>query len=58
MADEEAAIKKMEDAVGDVVIYLASFCNSMNLSLAACVRTAWEEVKARDWQADKETGTP
>jgi NTP pyrophosphatase (non-canonical NTP hydrolase) len=37
------------DAIGDIVIYLASYCNTNGYDLAACVRTAWQEVSARDW---------
>ena len=45
---------KMKDAVGDIVIYLADFCDSAGLDLDACVTEAWSEVKQRDWT--KETG--
>lgn len=37
------------DAVGDIIIYLADYCARNELCLAECVRTAWEEVKERDW---------
>ena len=49
----EAAAK---DAVGDIVIYLADFCNRSGFSLEECVETVWNEVKQRDWIANPETG--
>lgn len=39
----------MEDAVGDIIIYLADFCNRMNIDLDRAVHTAWTEVSKRDW---------
>lgn len=44
------------DAIGDIVIYLASYCNSNDYDLHKCVETAWEEVRGRDWRASPTTG--
>ncbi len=38
------------DAIGDIVIYLASYCNTNGYDLEDCVSRAWSEVKKRDWQ--------
>ena len=38
-----------EDAVGDIIVYLADYCNRNNLDLAYCVTGAWKEAKSRDW---------
>ncbi len=38
------------DAIGDIVIYLASYCNSNGYDLAGCVQEAWTQVHQRDWQ--------
>lgn len=46
------------DAIGDIVIYLASYCNRNGYDLAACVRRAWDEVSERDWIKYPETGKP
>jgi len=46
----------MEDAVGDIVIYLADFCNRMGFDMAELVATAWREVKERDWKASPADG--
>jgi NTP pyrophosphatase (non-canonical NTP hydrolase) len=46
---DEQYIEQAADAVGDVVIYLASYCNSNGIDLDRCVHAAWKEVSARDW---------
>ena len=47
----------MEDAVGDLVIFLANWCSHMGIDLSAAVARTWEQVRKRDWQAHPETGT-
>jgi NTP pyrophosphatase (non-canonical NTP hydrolase) len=37
------------DAVGDIVIYLADYCERNNIDLDAAVTNAWNMVKLRDW---------
>jgi len=54
LGDIAQANDKKIDAIGDIVIYLASYCNSNGFDLAACVNTTWNKVKQRDWQADAE----
>lgn len=44
------------DAVGDIIIYLAGLCTSLNINLHSCVYKAWLEVANRDWSQYKETG--
>lgn len=46
------------DAIGDIVIYLASYCNRNGYDLASCVRQAWDEVSGRDWVLYPDTGKP
>jgi NTP pyrophosphatase (non-canonical NTP hydrolase) len=43
--------EKAADAVGDIVIYLASYCTANGFSLDDCVTWTWETVKSRDWIA-------
>jgi len=38
-----------EDAVGDIIIYLADYCNRNKLDLDLCVYTAWKTASQRDW---------
>jgi len=52
----EELLAEAVDAVGDVVIYLLSYCNATGLNLGACVDAALETVLARDWAADPEKG--
>lgn len=44
------------DAIGDFVIYLASFCNSNGFDLQLCVDGTWNKVKERDWRKDPTHG--
>lgn len=37
------------DAIGDIMIYLASYCNTNGIDMAKCLETAWKEVNKRDW---------
>lgn len=46
----------MEDAVGDILIFLCGFCSEANLSMDYCLNSAWFEVQKRDWIKNKETG--
>lgn len=46
----------IQDAVGDIVIFLADYCERSNISLAGCVENAWNEVKKRDWTKNKHDG--
>jgi len=38
------------DALGDIFIYMLSYCNANNLRLEVCIEDAWREVKKRDWR--------
>lgn len=51
---KENAIPKIKDAVGDIVIYLCNYCNTMNISFRECVQTAMTEIMKRDWIEDPE----
>ena len=46
------------DAVGDIMIYIASYCNAAGLDMASCLETTWEVVSERDWIQYPETGRP
>lgn len=47
---EENLECKRRDAVGDIVIFLAGYCNHHGLDLEQCIADAWEEVRIRDWK--------
>jgi len=56
LADQDLAYVKKKDAIGDIVIYLCSYCTANHIDLDQAVRMAWEEVKNRDWIENPETG--
>ncbi len=41
--------REMQDAIGDIVVYMCHFCSLNNLNLAECVSFALDEVLERDW---------
>ena len=47
---------KQIDAVGDIIIYLADYCNRESIDMAAAVESTWQGVRERDWKANPETG--
>lgn len=51
--DHEAEAK---DAIGDIVIYLADYCNKRGFDLEEIVDSTWREVKQRDWTKNNENG--
>ena len=44
------------DAIGDIVIYLADYCEHNDIDLSMAVSNTWEEVKKRDWTKNKKDG--
>lgn len=41
--------QKLADAVGDILIYLAGFCEANGIILEEAFFDAWKEVSGRDW---------
>ncbi len=54
--DPDLAFIKKRDAVGDMVIYLASYCTANNIDFARAVEETWNEVRHRDWIAFPQNG--
>ena len=48
---------RAKDAVGDIIIFLADYCNLNNIDLQDAVDSAWAVVEKRNWAANKITGT-
>lgn len=46
---EENHIKNAKDAIGDILIYLADYCNARGFYLQNILNETWDEVKKRDW---------
>lgn len=44
------------DAIGDIVIYLADYCNVNGYGLAECIEETWNRVSQRNWKADPKKG--
>jgi len=45
-----------QDAVADIIIYLADYCNMRGFDLEHCLEKTWEKVKQRDWTRNKLNG--
>jgi len=52
----EDYIKNAKDAIGDIMIYLADYCNSRKFNLEQIIDDTWNSVKQRDWKADPKKG--
>lgn len=46
-----------QDAVGDILTYLADYCTREGFDLQAILETVWAQVQQRDWTADPATGS-
>jgi NTP pyrophosphatase (non-canonical NTP hydrolase) len=54
--DPDLAYVKKVDAVGDIIIYLCSYCTASGIDLASAVEKTWAEVEKRDWIAYPQNG--
>jgi NTP pyrophosphatase (non-canonical NTP hydrolase) len=54
--DQQQYWDEATDAVGDILVYLASYCNSNGLDLQKCLEETWQRVRNRDWQVDPVRG--
>lgn len=51
--EDEVGPEAEQDAVGDIIIYLADFCYRRGYDIADCVEMAWYgEVSEREWDSD------
>ena len=44
------------DAIGDIVTYLAAYCNSENIDFQEAVEITWDKVKTRNWIKNPKNG--
>jgi NTP pyrophosphatase (non-canonical NTP hydrolase) len=56
MEDKAVAQQAKFDAVGDIFIYLLSYCNSNGIDLQEAIRRTWFRVSRRDWVKDPDAG--
>lgn len=55
-ADPDKYSAELEDALGDLFIFMLSFANSNHLHLEEIILKIWQRVKHRDWVNDPEQG--
>jgi NTP pyrophosphatase (non-canonical NTP hydrolase) len=48
----------LQDAIGDIVLFLMGYCSLMGYNLQAIIEKTWDEVKQRDWVKYPEKGVP
>lgn len=48
----------LKDAVGDLLIFLADFCNSQDIDMHQVLWDTWNSVRERDWILYPKTGKP
>jgi NTP pyrophosphatase (non-canonical NTP hydrolase) len=46
---------EIEDAVGDIAIFLMDFCNKEGLDLQDVITNTWLKVRDRDWRPENTT---
>lgn len=47
---------KAQDAIGDITVFLASYCNKRNWDYQSIIESVWGEVKNRDWKKYPKNG--
>lgn len=52
----EQHTEKQKDAIGDITIALAAYCNQRGFDFVQVVRDTWDVVRKRDWQVNKIDG--
>ena len=46
----EDHVNNMKDSIGDILIYMISFCSGMNWDIQDILLDTWISVKQRDWK--------
>lgn len=47
---------ELEDAIGDIMIYLLDVCNKYGFNIEQVLQKTWNTVKQRDWQKNQQNG--
>lgn len=57
--DKDFLKEQIEDAIGDILIYLADFCSRFDegVDMQNAVENAWKIVKQRDWKKNPKDGS-
>lgn len=56
--DFTTALYQEQDALGDLFVFMMSYCNARGFDLELIIRDTWNEVKDRDWVLYPDTGRP
>jgi len=48
--DEVKFKEEAVDAIGDLLIFLAGYCNGVGIDFQFALEYTWEKVRQRDWQ--------
>lgn len=48
--------EKAKDAVGDIIIFLISYCNKRGFDLERIIHNTWLSVKSRNWKKNPVNG--
>lgn len=54
--DYQTHLLEAQDAIGDIMIYMADFCSRFGIDFEECVRVAWGVVRKRNWAKNPNTG--
>ncbi len=54
--DKEKLTAEAKDSIGDIIIFLAGYCNMNGYDLESCIRDSWNVVSKRDWTKNKIDG--
>jgi NTP pyrophosphatase (non-canonical NTP hydrolase) len=54
--DAYTHLAEAQDAVGDILVYLADYCNCSGFSMQTIIESVWGRVKQRNWKKDPEKG--
>lgn len=54
--DRRKHIEEAQDAVGDILVYLADYCERMGFDMQKIIEEVWAEVSKRDWKRSPDNG--
>ncbi len=52
----EHHLETAADSVGDIVVFLAGVCSTLDIDLDLAVQKAWDQVSRRNWKDNPDTG--
>lgn len=49
---QDELVDECRDAIGDLFVYMMSYCNAREWDMQQIVELTWDKVRRRDWTAD------